>query len=39
MANYYNYGGGCIHGDCLAMTQSGLKKVKDLKKDDIVKTQ
>jgi len=38
MAGYYNRHGGCIHGDCLAETVSGVKKVKDLKKGDVVKT-
>lgn len=37
MGNYYNQYGGCIHGDCLAQTLTGLKKVKDLKKGDKVK--
>ena len=38
MSNYYNRYGGCIHGECLAVTNSGIKKIKDLKKGDIVKT-
>ncbi len=28
MAGYYNRGGGCIHGDCTAISISGIKKVK-----------
>lgn len=38
MAGYYNRGGGCIHGDCIINLNSGVKKVKDAKKGDIVKT-
>lgn len=38
MAGYYNRYGGCIHGDCLASTNEGVKKVSELKKGDIVKT-
>ncbi len=38
MAGYYNRGGGCIHGDCLATTATCIKSVKELKKGDIVKT-
>ena len=38
MAGYYNRYGGCIHGDCLAETLNGVKKVKELKKGDLVKS-
>jgi len=38
MAGYYNRYGGCIYGDCLALTNSGIKKISDLRKDDLVKT-
>jgi hypothetical protein len=38
MAHYYNYGGGCIHGDCLAETQNGFINVSSLKKGDTIKT-
>jgi hypothetical protein len=38
MAGYYNRYGGCIHGDCLATTVTGIKSVKELKKGDMVKT-
>ena len=39
MASYYNYGGGCIAGNCdVLMANHALKKVKDITKGDIVKT-
>jgi len=39
MAAYYNYGGGCIDGNCdVKMANSTLKKIKDIAKGDIVKT-
>lgn len=37
MANYYNRGGGCIHGDCQAQTKDTIKSVRDLRKGDLVK--
>lgn len=39
MSQYYNYYGGCIHGDCdTLMADGSLKKVKNLTKGDLVKT-
>jgi hypothetical protein len=38
MAAYYNYGGGCIYGECNAMMADGtIKKVRDVKKGDKVR--
>lgn len=39
MSQYYNYHGGCIDGNCDVLMSNGtLKKIKDIVKDDIVKT-
>lgn len=39
MAQYYNYYGGCIDGDCnVQMADGSFKKVKKIKKEDLVKT-
>lgn len=38
MSDYYNYGGGCIHGDCLVtLEDSTSKPIKKLQKGDRVK--
>ena len=39
MGNYYNRYGGCIHGECTAELINGeVKKIKQLRKGDMVKT-
>lgn len=39
MARYYNYHGGCIDGNCsVEMSDGTFKKVKNIIKNDVVKT-
>lgn len=38
MDNYYDIGGGCIHGDCKAKMADGtIKRVAELKKGDCIR--
>ena len=35
MSDYYNYGGGCVHEDCIVIMFDGsIKKIKELQKGD-----